>query len=78
MSELLTQPDLHTLTGYARASQQAIWLTNQGIPFRRDGNRVIVSRTHMTAWLEGRNIVRSNGFNLAGINEKIKVSASTL
>ena len=67
MSELLTPPELHQLTGFARACKQGDWLKAQGIPHRTDGPRVIASREHVRAWLEGRNIVRSNGLNLAGI-----------
>lgn len=67
MSEFLTPPDLHTLTGYARTPLQADWLAQQGIPHRVDGRRVIVSSAHVQAWLEGRTVARSNGLNLAGI-----------
>lgn len=61
--EFLEPPELHGLTGYARSNQQAAWLKEQGIPHRIDGRRVIVSREHVRAWLEGRNIV-SSGLNL--------------
>ena len=67
MSEYLTSPDLHTLTGYARSPLQADWLVQHGIPHRVDGRRIIVSRVHVQAWLEGRTVARSNGLNLAAI-----------
>ena len=67
MTEYLPPPELHQLTGYARSNSQAAWLVQQGIPHRIDGRRVIVSREHVRNWLEGRNMVRSNGLNLAGI-----------
>lgn len=67
MSEYLPPPELHHLTGYARSGQQAEWLTMQGIPHKVDGRRIIVSRIHVQAWLEGRTVVHSTGLNLAGI-----------
>lgn len=67
MNELYAPQELHTLTDYARAGQQAAWLAERGIPHRVDGRRVIVSRVHVQAWLEGRTVVHSTGLNLAGI-----------
>lgn len=67
MSEFLSQPELYTLTGYARAGQQSDWLKTKGIPFRQDGRRVIISREHVRNWLEGRTLVTSSGLNLVGI-----------
>lgn len=65
-SEYLPPVELHTLTGYARTSAQASWLKERGIPHRVDGRRVIVSREHVRAWLEGRNIV-SSGLKLEAV-----------
>jgi len=62
--EYLDSIELHLLTGYTRGTTQVSWLRDQGIPNRQDGRRVIVSRIHVRAWLEGRNVVASNG----GIN----------
>lgn len=71
MSEFLSSTELHALTGYARAGQQAAWLKAEGIPCRIDSSRVpvrvIVSREHVRNWLEGRTVVTSTGLNLAGI-----------
>lgn len=67
MSEYLSPGELHSLTGYARSGQQSDWLAAQGIPKRLDGKRVIVSREHVRAWLEGRTVASSNGLNLAAI-----------
>lgn len=50
MSELLSPPELHQLTGFARACKQGDWLKAQGIPHRTDGPRVIASREHVRAW----------------------------
>lgn len=65
-SEYLPPGELHTLTGYARPTAQASWLKEHGIPHRVDGRRVIVSREHVRAWLEGRNIV-SSGLKLEAV-----------
>ena len=67
MAEYLPPPELHALTGFARVSAQVEWLATHGIPHRQDGRRVIVSREHVRAWLEGRTVARSNGLNLAAI-----------
>ena len=67
MNEYLTPPELHQLTGFARANSQAAWLQDKNVPHRQDGRRVIVSRVHVQAWLEGRNVVTSNGPNWASV-----------
>lgn len=66
-TEYLPPPELHALTAYARATQQAEWLLEHGIPHRMDGKRVIVSRVHVQAWLEGRTVVQSVGINWAAV-----------
>jgi hypothetical protein len=67
MSEYLTTPELHVLTGYARGSCQDSWLTFRGIPHKLEGTRVILSREHVRGWLEGRTVAHSNGLNLKAI-----------
>jgi hypothetical protein len=63
---MLTKPELHQLTGYARPAAQAAWLKEKGIPHRVDGKRVIVLQEHVTAWVEGRQVaVSSSDFNWA-------------
>lgn len=66
--EFLKSAELHDLTGFARAAEQEAWLKEHGIPHQRDGKRVIVSRFHARAWLEGRPVVASNAPNLAALN----------
>lgn len=53
-SEFLDAAELHQLTGYARRKQQAAWLRVEGIPHQIRGRRLIVSRAHSRAWLEGQ------------------------
>lgn len=66
-SEYLSPGELHALTGFARANAQSAWLAEKGIPYLLDGRRVIVSREHVRARIEGRILARSNGLNMAGI-----------
>jgi hypothetical protein len=67
MTELYNSQELHALTGYARPTQQAAWLKDHGIPHRVDGRRIIVSRIHVQAWLEGKAIVFSSGPNWSAV-----------
>lgn len=67
MSEYLSNPELHQLTGYARSTQQSAWLKFRGIPFKADGTRIIVSRLHVQSWLEGKPILARAGMNMAAI-----------
>jgi hypothetical protein len=61
--EFLEKPELRRLTGCAWATAQAAWLKERGIPHRLDGKRLIVCRVHVRAWVEGRQVVSSNGPN---------------
>lgn len=67
MSEFLGNQELHQLTGYARAAQQAAWLKFRGIPHKQDGPRIIVSRVHVQGWLEGKPTIQRHGMNVAAI-----------
>jgi hypothetical protein len=59
--EFLTPAELQTLTSFKPAAKQDAWLSERGIPHRRDGSRMIVCRVHVRAWVEGRTVVSSNG-----------------
>jgi hypothetical protein len=67
VSEYLNHQELHILTGYARFGKQVEWLKSKGIPHKIDGARVIVSRVHVTGWLEGRTVVSSSGPNWSAV-----------
>ena len=67
MNEYLNPTELHQLTGYARSTQQASWLKEKSVAHRLDGRRVIVSRVHVQAWLEGKNSAGSSGPNWAAV-----------
>ena len=67
MTEYLNATELHQLTGYARKAQQGEWLKVRGIPHKLDNGRVIVSRIHVQAWLEGKHTISSSGPDWARI-----------
>ena len=58
---------MHGLTDYARCAKQATWLAGKNIPHLIDGKRVIVSRVHVMARLEGRIVASSSGL-MFGLN----------
>ena len=67
MSEFLEPEEVKRLTAAAQAAKQDAWLTQQGIPHKVDRRRVIVSREHVRAWLEGRPLRSSSGPNWAAV-----------
>lgn len=67
MTEYLDQEEMKRLTASSRFATQANWLKENGIPHRLDGRRIIVSRVHVQAWLEGRPTRSSNGPNWAAL-----------
>ncbi len=66
MNEYLAPAELHTLTDFAHAAKQAAWLKDHAVPHKVDGKRIIVSRVHVQAWIEGK-IVASGGVNFAAV-----------
>lgn len=66
-SEYLNTQELHQLTGYARFQAQLSWLKLQGLPFKVDGSRIIVSRLHVQRWIEGKPTVSHAGMNVSAI-----------
>lgn len=67
MSEFLSTTELRDLTGLARTEKQSAWLTFRGIPHKKDGTRVIVSRVHVQSWLEGKQVLQRFGINFAAV-----------
>lgn len=65
----LSTGELRDLTGFARAEQQARWLKEQGIAHRLVQKRVIISRTHVGEWIEGRTSRLSVGPNWDALRE---------
>ena len=58
---------LYDLTGWRRASDQARWLEERGIPHQVDGRRVIVYPHHVNAWVEGRPMASHAAPNWAAV-----------
>lgn len=67
MNEYLSAIELCSLTACARATKQAEWLRSHGIPHLLDGKRVVVSRVHVLARLEGKQTPISAGPNWAAV-----------
>lgn len=65
--ELLSASEIKALTGSANPDEQDKILTADGIPHRRRGKRILVSRFHTREWLAGRPVAPSRGFNLAAV-----------
>lgn len=65
----LTKPELKRFTGRGTRAGQIAWLQREGVPFRPNGkDELLVSWTHATAWLEGRERPASRGINWAALN----------
>lgn len=59
MSAIMSPAELRELTGYCRAAEQRRMLDEHGIPYKAVGSRTIVSSHHVTAWIEGKRIIKS-------------------
>lgn len=66
-SEFLSASEVKDLTGAAQPDAQEAELKKQGLPCKRRGNRVLVSRWHCREWLSGRPVAPSRGINLAAV-----------
>ena len=64
-TEFLSAAEVKDLTGCAKPDDQEAELLRQGLPFKRRGTRVLVSRFHTREWLSGRAVAPSRGINLA-------------
>ncbi len=65
--EFLLPTELKRLTACGWRARQIDWLRSQCIPFKNEGDRIIVSRSHVRDWLEGRSNAPRRGMNLAAI-----------
>lgn len=64
-TEFLTAAEVKDLTGAAQPDAQEAELQRQALPYKRRGNRVLVSRWHCREWLSGKPVAPSRGINLA-------------
>lgn len=53
MSELLSPAEVRDLAGCAAREAQCAKLAELGVPYRRDGARILISREHARQWLAG-------------------------
>lgn len=65
--EFLRPDEIGDLTAAKPVDARERWLKEHGIPYRRDGRRLIVCRVHVRAWVEGRPVVSSNGPNWSAV-----------
>jgi len=64
--ELLSPREVKLLAGgAANLDEQERILKADGIPYRRRGKRILVSRFHTREWLAGRTVTPSRGVNLS-------------
>lgn len=68
VDELMSDAEVVHLTDASRAPKQSAWLAEHKIPHQVDGRRVLVSRFHVRAWLEGRLLAASTGPNWDAMN----------
>ena len=48
--------EIRSLTGCARRADQEAWLSSYGVPFRKDGERILIARANAERWLSGQKI----------------------
>ena len=63
----LSIEEIRSLTGCARRSDQESWLSLHGVPFRKDGERILIARANAERWLSGQNIPKLAEPNLAAV-----------
>lgn len=64
-NEFLSPDEVRAITGRRRLDDQERVLKADGIPYKRRGRQMIVSRFHTREWLSGRVVTPSRGINLA-------------
>lgn len=59
--ELLSNTEIRTLAGCVARDAQCEKLGEMGVPYRRDGARILVSRVHVRQWLAGEQLRMPQG-----------------
>lgn len=67
VDEILTPQEVKRLTDETSPDAQARVLEADGIPFRRRGARLLVSRFIMREWLAGRTVTPSRGVDFSKV-----------
>lgn len=65
--EFLLPQEIKRLASAEKLDEQEAFLKTQGIPHRRLGKRIVVSREHARAWLTGVVFTPSRGINLGAV-----------
>ncbi|WP_417283387.1 hypothetical protein [Comamonas sp.] len=65
--EFLLPFELKRLASAGKLDEQEAFLKQEGIPHRRLGKRIVVSREHARAWLTGVIFTPSRGINLGAV-----------
>jgi hypothetical protein len=67
MSEYLSLIEVYLLTDALTTKAQDVWLTQREIPHKVDGKRIILSRQHVTAWLEDKPVLSTTVANWGSV-----------
>lgn|GEM_PF-1309310 len=67
VDELLNPTEVRALTDSSDPDVQERVLCQDGIPYRRRGRRILVSRYHVREWLTGRPVPASRGFDFSRV-----------
>lgn len=67
MTGFLSKEERRELTGYRNQNPQIAWLKSKGLPFQIDEDRLIVMRSHVQQWIEGKPVVKSKGVNFSAV-----------
>lgn len=65
--ELLEPIEIRKLAGASKTDEQEAFLKQEGIPHKRLGRRILLSRAHVRAWLSGQVFTPSRGVNLGAV-----------
>lgn len=65
--ELLEPQEIRKLAGASKTDDQEAFLRQEGIPHKRRGRRILLSRAHVRAWLSGQVFTPSRGVNLGAV-----------
>ena len=65
--ELLDPKEIRKLAGVSKTDEQEAFLKSEGIPHKRRGRRILLSRARVRAWLTGQVFTPSRGVNLGAV-----------
>jgi hypothetical protein len=61
VSEILSPAEVRDLAGCVAREAQCAKLEALGVPYKRDGARILISRVHVRQWLAGETLKQSAG-----------------